>query len=161
MRIVPGVALSAALVVALAGCGREAAFADRTARVTVDGDTTTYEVDSCGLDGQTVFVVGRSEEGRTVQAVVGVEGDGETGVPRSSGLTVVGDGVSVGAFGVEAWARRGEEGPPPGTIASARVRGARIQFRGQAEPVDAEDRPTGDDPVGFAFDARCDQRDGE
>lgn len=151
--------VAAALLLGLAGCGREPGFEDRTARVTVDGETVTYTVDGCGLDGETVFVLGRTEDGRVLQAVVGVESDGETGVTASTGLSVTEADDPVSAFGAEAWARRGEAGDPPGTISSARVRGARIQASGRAQPSDASGDPTSDDPVDFTLDARCDQRD--
>jgi hypothetical protein len=152
-------AVVAAAALGSAGCGREPAFEDRTARVTLDGETTTFEVDSCGRDGETVFVVGRTDEGAVLQAVVGVEDDGETGVPTSTGLTVTEVDRPVSAFGEEAWARQGEEGAPPGEVRSARVRGARIQSAGDAQPVDVTGEPTSADPVAFTFDARCDAED--
>jgi len=154
---IPGVV--AAAVVA-AGCGREPDFDDRTAQVTVGGDTTTYQVDACGLDGRTVFVVGRSDDGGgVVQAVVGVEADGETGVTASTGVTVTEGDHPVAAFGDEAWARRDEAGEAPGQINSARVRGARIQASGRAQPVAVDGSPTSADRVPLSFDARCDERD--
>ncbi len=155
------VLLVAVVGLAALGCGREAPFPDRTARVTLDGATTTFAVDACVLDGQTAYVVGRADDGQVVQAVVGVEGDGETGVPASTGLTVMDGDTGVAAFGAEAWARRGEAGEPPGTVTSARIRGARIQARGRAVPVDGADRPRAGSEVEVAFDARCDERDGE
>lgn len=159
-----GLRPAAPLVVAVAlvvGCGREPAFPDRTARVTLDGQVTTFQVDGCGRDGETVYVVGRTDDGQVLQAVVGVEGDGATGVPASTGVTVtVGEGGGVAAFGAEAWARRGQEGDPPGAVAGARVRGARIQAEGRAQPLDGRDRPRPGPWVPLALDARCDQRDG-
>ena len=153
---------AAALALVLVGCGKDE-FPDRTARVTVDGDLATFQVDSCGLDEQTLFVVGRTDGGRILQAVVGVEDDRETGVPDSSGLTVglgVG-GVEVGAFGPEAWERQGRTGPPPGTITSARLRGSRIQLAGDAVALDADGSAagSGDDLHPFSLDARCDEQD--
>jgi hypothetical protein len=91
--------------------------------------------------------------------VVGVEDDGETGVTTSTGLTVTEVDVPVAAFGEEAWARRGEAGPPPGEVRSARVRGARIQSAGEAQPVDVTGAATSAEPVAFSFDARCDAED--
>lgn len=161
-------ALVAALVVAassLVACGKQE-FADRTAQVSVDGDVATFEVDSCGLDEQTLFVVGRSDGGRILQAVVGLEADLETGVPASSGLTVglgIG-GIEVGAFGAESWERQGRTGPPPGRITSARLRGSRIQLAGDAVALDAEGDPatTATTDAGevhpFSLDARCDEQ---
>lgn len=149
-----------ALLVGLAGCGREPGFEDRTARVIIDGDTTTYEVDGCGLDGQTVFVLGRADDGRVLQAVVGVETDGQTGVTASTGMSVTDGKDPVSAFGAEAWARRGRDGEAPGAISSARVRGARIQASGRAQRTEPGGHPTAAGAVAFTLDARCDQRDG-
>jgi len=143
----------------MVGCGREPAFADRSARVTVDGETTTYHVDACGLDGETVFLVARADDGSVVQAVIGVERDGTTGVPDSTGITVTAADRSMAAFGPESWTRRGGDGEAPGSITGALVRGARIQARGEAQPVDADDRPIAGSPVAISFDARCDERD--
>ncbi len=160
MRPLPTlVALGLALTATLAGCSREPAFADRTARVTVDGDATTFQVDGCLLDGTTVFVVGRTDDGLVLQAVVGVEADGETGVPTSTGVTITEGDQPVTAFGDEAWARRGETGDAPGEITSARVKGARIQASGEAQPVAIDGSPTSAGPVPITFDARCDERD--
>ncbi len=152
-RLVPALLL----VVALAACGREPAFPDRTARVTVGDRTRTFAVDGCTLDGQTFVLAARAESGAVLQATVGVEADGETGVPRSTGFTVYGwDQVDLAAFGEEAWARRGGAGDPPGTIDSARIRGARVQAAGEAAVVDQDDRPTGDQRLAIGIDARCD-----
>ncbi len=146
------------MVGALASCGREPAFADRTARLTVGDRTTTLQVDACGLDGETFRLAARAESGEVLQAVVGVEADGETGVPRSTGLTVFGfDQVDLAAFGDEAWARRGKAGEAPGTIETARIRGARIQATGEAAVVDADEVPTGDRTLAISLDARCDE----
>ncbi|HEX7131561.1 MAG TPA: hypothetical protein VF228_03255 [Iamia sp.] len=148
------------LIGAVAACGREPAFPDRTARVTVGDRTTTYTVDACGLDGQTFRLAARAESGAILQAAVGVEADGETGVPESTGLTVYGgDEGDLAAFGAEAWARRGEDGDAPGAITSARIRGARIQASGEAAVVDADDVPTGDQLLAVSLDARCDAED--
>jgi hypothetical protein len=156
--------VAVALLVALAatvGCGREPAFPDRTARVTVGDETTTFTVDACGLEGRTVRVVGRTDDGAILQAVVGLEEDGETGVPRSTGLTVFDlDGVSLSAFGDESWARRGESGDAPGEIETARIRGARIQASGRAAVVDDEEVPVSAELRPIRLDARCDAEDG-
>lgn len=160
------------------GCGGDE-FADRTAEVTVDGETTKFELDACGLDGETVFVVGRTDGGAVLQAVVGVtflsappeggtavtdesavpDGDpvpNEEAVPESSGLTVDVDDVTWASFGAEAWARRDGTGPAPGSVTSARVRGARIQLSGQATQLDAAGQP---ETVPIELDARCDDPD--
>lgn len=141
------------------GCSREPGFEDRTAQLTLDGDTTRFTVDDCGKDGETVFLVGRSDDGAVLQAVVGVEDDGETGVVTSTGFTLTELPEPVAAFGDESWARQGETGAAPGAVASARVRGARIQAAGDAQPVDVAGDPTSGDPVPFRLDARCDAED--
>jgi len=153
----------AALVLAgaLAGCSRKD-FEDRTAVISVGGSSQTYQVDSCGLEDQTVFVVARADDGAIVQAVMGLEDDDATGVPASTGLTIdldpSSDDSRVAAFGAEAWERRGSVGAPPGSISSAKLRGSRIQFSGDVVPVDARDVPV---PNGeaqrFSLDARCDE----
>jgi hypothetical protein len=148
---------------ALAGCAKDD-FEDRTAVVTIGGSRQTYDVDACGLDDETVFVVARADDGAIVQGVMGLEDDGKTGVPESTGLTVdldpKSDETRVAAFGAESWERRGSAGSPPGSISSAKLRGSRIQFSGEVVPVDAKDVPV---PNGeaqrFAVDARCDEVD--
>ena len=153
LAVVGGFALVAGV---LAGCGGDE-FHDRTAVVDVGGRTTTFEVTTCGLDGITAFVVGRSESGEVLQAVVGVEEDDpEAGVPALTGLTVTeGDGELV-AFGADAWALRGEVAPAPGSVTDARIRGARIQADGRFSVVDGDGGVTADGPT-FRFDARCDE----
>ncbi|MGN6696430.1 MAG: hypothetical protein ACTHN0_19785, partial [Aquihabitans sp.] len=121
----------------------------------------SYEVDSCGLDHQTVFVVARADDGAIVQGVMGLEDDDKTGIPASTGISIdldpSSDATRVAAFGAEAWERRGSTGTPPGSISAARLRGSRIQFSGTAVPVDADDVaiPSGA-PQPFSLDARCD-----
>jgi hypothetical protein len=155
-RLVPAVVLLGTLT----ACGREPAFADRTARVTIGDRTTTFTVDACGLEGQTFRLAGRAESGAVLQAAVGVESDGETGVPRSTGITVYGfDQVDLAAFGDESWARRGKEGEAPGEVGTARIRGARVQAAGEAAVVDSDEVPTGDQLLPFSLDARCDEQD--
>lgn len=150
--------LSAVTALVLSGCGKDT-FADKTAKVSVDGRTTTYDIDSCGLDGATAFILGRTTGGVVLQAVVGVEEDGTTGVPASSGLTLVDDDLELAAFGAESWERRGEIGLPPGSVTSARIRGSRIQAAGRLVAVDEQGRPlpaSSDAGRPFTFDARCD-----
>ena len=155
------------------GCGRDE-FEDRTARLTVGDVTSELELDTCGLDGSTVFLVGRGPGAVVLQAVVGVDDDGRTGVTASTALTVEGGGWvqkapnsavladSLGASGVESWERRDQTGRPPGAITSAAVRGARIQVEGRLEPLDTSSgrpiaRSTTDAVVvPFRLDARCD-----
>lgn len=161
-----GVVAACGLVVlacGLAGCGKDE-FADKTARVELSGRTTTFEVDSCGLDGRTAFVVGRSEGGSVLQAVIGVGADERTGVTRSTGLSVIDDNVELAGFGQESWERRGLSGSAPGTITSARIRGSRIQAAGTLVPVDADGKPTATSSAAgsgtrFSLDARCDAAD--
>jgi hypothetical protein len=148
---------------ATGGCARNE-FADRTAVVTVDGRAVDHDVVSCGLDGRTLFVVTRADDGAVAQVVVGLAADRATGLPASTGITVDrdprDDTSRVAAFGAESWARRGLDGTPPGTIRSARLRGSRIQVTGDVVAVDAQDHPVPRaSPRSFSFDARCDQRD--
>jgi hypothetical protein len=144
-------------VVGLAGCGKSE-FKDRTAQVSVDGHGTRYTVDSCGLDGQTLFVVGRADDGSVLQAVVGLTKDQKNGVTASTGFSVIEGPTTVEAFGQESWERRGKTGPAPGEITSARLRGARIQLGGQARFVDTDEVPTSPKSIDVSIDARCDQR---
>jgi hypothetical protein len=156
-------AFAVALVGGAARCARNE-FEDRTAVVTVDGTAADFDVASCGLDGQTLFVVARADDGAVVQAVVGLAADDQTGITASSGITVDRDPTTdtsrVAAFGAESWERRGKAGTPPGTIRSARLRGSRIQLTASAVAVDAQDRPVDRaEPVELSFDARCDETD--
>lgn len=151
------------LVIASAACGDQE-FEDRTARVSLGDRTITFDVDSCGLDGDTAFVVGSTQGGAVVQAVIGVADDDGTGVPEATGLTIFDDGVTTGAFGPESWSRRGEAGTPPGEITEAGVTGSRIRASGTVIPLTDEGTlrttdGTAEDQVGqveFSFDARCD-----
>jgi hypothetical protein len=54
---------------------------------------------------------------------------------------------------------RDGDGPRPGSITSARLRGARIQVSGLAAPIDDQDRLVEGDAVVVRLDARCDRRD--
>ncbi len=157
-RTLVAVVVAAAAVVG-ASCSRNE-FDDRTATVTVDGRVTRLAVDSCGLDERTLFVVGRADDGSTVQVVVGLEDDRTTGVVDSTGLTFDADGLSLGAFGTEAWSRRGRTDAAPGTIRSAGLRGSRIQVGAEVVALTAEGgAEAGGEPVDLSFDARCDRRD--
>jgi hypothetical protein len=77
------------------------------------------------------------------------------GVATSSSLPIVSTG-GFEAFGAESWQRRKQTGPAPGTITSDRIKGARIQAAGTAQPIDGADQVTAGAPVPFTFDARCD-----
>jgi hypothetical protein len=152
------------VAVTLAGCGDRTDFADRTAVAVVGDDTVRFTVDACGLDDDTLFVVGRSTEGEVVQAVVALRDDGTTGEPAGTGLTVDVGTTTYAAFGDDAWALRRGQGPVPGSIDRAARRGARIQVGGVAELVDDDGRPAGrgvNDEVAFSFDARCDEREAD
>jgi hypothetical protein len=151
---VVAVALLAASILAARGGG----FEDRTASVVVGDDTTTFELDSCGLERSTVFVVGRADGGRILQLVVSLEDDGATGIPDSTGFSVdAADGTELAAFGAEAWSRRGMTGAPPGEVVGARVEGSRIQVSARAVEVDPSGRPRpGGADATVSLDARCD-----
>ncbi len=156
--------VSGVLVAGAVGCSREQ-FEDRTAVVTVDGDVVNFQVDSCGLDEDTLFVVGRSKRGEVLQAVVGLEGDGATGDPAATGFTVDVGPDTYAAFGPRSWSRRSGRGEAPGSITEARLRGSRIQVTARAESVEAEGAPLAAPGPSVAdvrveMDARCDQRDG-
>ncbi len=149
------------LVAGVAACAKDD-FADRSAVVSIGGSRQTFEVESCGLDKQTVFVVARANDGAILQGVMGLEDDDKTGIAASTGATVDFDPSSkdtrVAAFGAESWERRGSTGPAPGSITSAKLRGSRIQFAGEAVPVDANDVPVPDGKAErFSVDARCDE----
>jgi hypothetical protein len=145
------------VVLAAGACSTGGSFPDRTARVTISGHTTDFTVTSCGRDGQTGYVVGHAADGSVVQAVIGVRKDHHTGVPESTGVSVIDDPHSVEAFGPESWSRLRKTGPAPGTVTSDRIKGARLQAEGTAQPVDSHDDPTDAKPVPFSFDARCDK----
>lgn len=148
------------LVLVANACSRDG-FEDRTAVVEVGDQTVHFEIDSCGLDETTLFVVGRSDAGEVLQAVVGLEDDGSTGDPAATGATVEVGPDTYAAFGSISWSLREGPGSAPGSIAWSRLRGARVQLSGDAELVDEADRPvTGADArsVPLRLDARCDER---
>lgn len=148
-----GRVLGVGLVLAvLAGCARDD-FPDRSARVDLDGTVVTFDLASCGLDGDTLYLVGRSRAGHVLQAVVVLEDDGTTGDPAGTGVSVDLDDRSSEAFGADSWRLRGEEGEAPGAVGWARLRGSRIQVGGELDEV-------GGPSVPFTLDARCDERDG-
>ncbi len=140
---------SMAVAMVTAACGGGTEFEDRTARVEIDGSTVTFDVDSCGLDAQTVFVVGHTGTGRILQAVMGLEDDGTTGDVELTGLSVDLDGRTWEAFGAESWRMRSGTGAAPGKVTGSRLRGSRVQVEGLASS-DGEQVP-------FSLDARCDQ----
>lgn len=153
------VAVSVLGVGLLAGCGGED-FPDHTAYVEIDGHRRTFALDpgTCGLDDDTAFVLGRSEGGAVLQAVVGVDPETGEGVPALTGITVSDGPGDLAAFGEGAWRRREGSGDPPGTVERSGVRGSRIQLEGRAIPVDAEGRPVPSSSTrAIELDARCDE----
>lgn len=148
-----------AVALVAVGC-TEDRFEDHTAVVVVDGVTTTFTLDTCGLDDTTVFVVGRSTGGAVLQVVMGVnEDDHEEAIPDLTGISVTDGEGDRQAFGPDAWLVRDESSPAPGRIDEARVRGARIQVEGAFETSAPSGTPgdTPGSPTPFTFDARCDQ----
>ncbi len=141
----------ALVVVVLAGCARDD-FPDRTARVDLDGTVVDFDLASCGLDGDTLYLVGRSRAGHVLQAVMALAADGATGEPAGTGVSVDVDDRSYEAFGADSWRLRGEVGEAPGAVGWARLRGSRIQAGGELDEVDGPSVP-------FTLDARCDERD--
>ena len=117
-RFVAVVATALALVVGLTGLGgcSRSEFEDRTAVVVLDGSRETYEVQACGLDGQTVFVVAEAPGGAVLQGVMGLEDDDKTGVPASTGLTVDLDPTSTET------PRGAGSGPRPGNAGARAAR---------------------------------------
>ncbi len=161
-RTVAVLATAVALAIGLASCSDGPEFADRSAVVKVGSAGTSYRVTSCGLDGQTVFLVAETPDGAVLQAVLGLADDGATGVSASTGVTIDEDPTATdsrsAAFGPEAWDRRGSAGDPPGTVTAAALRGSRIQFSGTIDRVDAQDQVLPNtDPLPFSVDARCDE----
>lgn len=145
----------------LSACGGDD-LEDRTATVAIGERTTTFTIESCGLDETTLFVVARSSGGDVLQAVVGLEDDLTTGLIDSTGLTVTDEGNDLAGFGKEAWARREGVGPPPGAITEANLRGSRIQARGRLVGLDdtvAGTPELGTQEMAFTLDARCDDQD--
>ncbi|NLD76533.1 MAG: hypothetical protein GX643_07680 [Acidimicrobiales bacterium] len=155
-------AIVSCLLLVSVACSRDG-FEDRTAVVEAGDRTVRYQVDSCGLDGSTLFVVGRSDQGEILQAVVELADDGSTGVAAASGFTADVGADLLASFGATAWSRRGGVGDPPGSVSWSRLRGARIQIAGEAEPLDEEGRQVASGSstpaVRVEVDARCDQRD--
>lgn len=147
------------LVVGSAVSCSSAEFEDRTAIVEIGARTYTFEVDACGLDGTDAFVVGATEGGAVLQAIVGVtEDDPEEGVPEATGITITDDGVDLGAFGAVSWERRDGSGPAPGRVVDARIRGSRVQASGDLATLDEDGNSVaGSEGVSFTLDARCDE----
>lgn len=163
-RVIAVAVSTVALLSASPGCSRTE-FQDRTAEVTLGDTLITFDLEACGLDGTTVFLVGRGAGGSVLQMVMEVEDDGSSGVVDGTGLSVDRGSQFHEAFGPAAWKARGESGPAPGSIAWARLRGSRIQAGGTLEAgvsatssVPADALPD-DTDVPFTVDARCDLQD--
>lgn len=160
-RSVVATALTALFVtILLTGCGREE-FPDRRALVDVDGRRVVYEFDegTCGLDEDTIFLLGRAEDGGVLQAVVGLDESGRAD-PGATGITVSDGASDLGAFGPRSWDLRGGPGDPPGEISDASLRGARIRIVGTMQRLDPSGTPMADgEAVPVDLDARCDEAD--
>lgn len=130
-------------------------MADNTAEVSVDGaDESVFTLEACGVDEDTLLVLGRDEEDRVLQVAVGVvaEDDRFVAVDDEVGVSIDGDGSSVVSFTPRAWDKRGGAGDAPGSITSVELRGSRLSISAQAESapgttvqVDIESRCDGDD----------------
>src|SRR5699024_2898472 len=140
--------------------------ADHTARVEIGGRKSPFTLESgtCGLDGDTVFVLGHSEGGEVLQAVVAIDPESREGIPDLTGVTVSDGPDDIEAFGSGAWDLRGGAGGPPGSIERSSMRGSRIELEGTAvDPTSSGDAPsTGEEKggeAGLAGGARCAEPD--
>jgi hypothetical protein len=132
-----------------------------TAMLTVDDRDFTVELESCGRDGDTVFVLGDGD-GAVLQLVLEVEGegagDGEEPIVRDGGVgfsLVFDDGEAIGAFGEVAAVGAGVPGGATGSIDSTSIDGSRIRVGGDAEVLDAANRGTGEPGGRVTIDANC------
>jgi len=138
--------------VGLVGCGG-AEFEDRTAEVSLGETSISFDLVSCGLDGSTVFLVGRGGGASILQVVMELDDDASTGLVEATGVSVDRAGEFHEAFGEQSWRARGETGDPPGVIESAQLRGSRVQIEGRAASS------KGGTPLDLSVDARCDLKD--
>lgn len=154
----------AALAAVAAGCRDPSGPSADTALVTVDDRRLTVELESCGRDGDTVFVLGEGD-GAVLQLVLEVD-DGEDGANgelelpavRDGGVgfsLVFDDGEAIGAFGELALAGAGVAGGEVGSIDSARIDGSRIRVGGDTEALDASNQGTGEPGGRVTIDANC------
>jgi hypothetical protein len=176
------VAIALAAIVVGSGCRTPGGPAADTARVTVDDRTLTMELEDCGRDGETVFVLAEGD-GAVLQLVVEVEastdgdgeGDGEgsggegdesegdgDAVERPAvrhdgvGLSLVFEnGDAIGAFGEETADRAGVRGGATGSVDSARLDGSRIRVGVETEVLDGSNRGTGERGGRVTVDANC------
>lgn len=133
------------------GCREREDLAADTVRVTLPERTAELEVISCGLDGD-VFVLGASSSDVLVQILLRTTGDdGEVEVDRSaSALSVeIARGAVLGA-GSATLLQVGAG--VPGAIASAEIRGDRVEIEADAREI-AGERGTSTTPV--SVEARC------
>ena len=129
----------------------------------VDGRTIDFVIDSCGIDGLTVFVVGRPasssvEPGQQIlQAAVGFADRKHQEIDLDAVAVTVDLSATerVGAIGPEALERLGGTPPAPGTIDSAERRGSRITVRADAEHLTMDNTGTGESAGSLTLDTRC------
>ena len=154
----------ALLALAGSGCGKNPSGPDdRTASVRIDGRTRDFVIDSCGIDGRTVFVVGRPADGGDepgqiiLQAVVGFADREHQEIDLDAVAVTVDLSATerVGAIGPESLERLGGTPPAPGTIESAERRGSRITIRAEAEHLTMDNDGTGASAGPLTVDTRC------
>ena len=154
----------ALLALAGSGCGKKPSGPDdRTASVRIDGRTRDFVIDSCGIDGRTVFVVGRPADGGDepgqviLQAVVGfIDREHQEIDLDAVAVTVdLSESERIGAIGPESLERLGGTPPAPGTIESAQRRGSRITIRAEAEHLTMDNSGTGTSAGQLIVDTRC------
>ncbi len=147
-----------------AGCGKKPSGPDdRTATVRIDGRTLDFVVDSCGIDGRTVFVVGRpadptADPGQQImQAAVGFADRQHQDIDLDAVAVTVDLSATdrVGAIGPESLDRLGGTPPAPGRIESAQRRGSRITIRARAERLTMDNKGTGESAGPLVVDTRC------
>jgi hypothetical protein len=152
-----------ALLGTIAGCRGPSGPPPDTALVTVDDRDLTVELESCGRDGDTVFVLGEGD-GAVLQLVLEVEGDGGDGeapIVRDGGAgfsLLFDDGDAIGAFGELTAIGAGVPGGATGSIDSTRIDGSRLRVSGDTEVLDAANRGTGEAGGRVTIDANCPDR---
>lgn len=145
------------LVVALlvAACGQDS-MADDTAEVRVDGDdAATFTLDACGVDEDTLLMLGRNGDDELLQIAVGVVAtdDGFEADGDEVGFSIDSGSGTVAAFTPPAWDRRGDDGDAPGEVTSVELRGSRLRLSARAERSDSATT------VDVEVEARCDGAD--
>ncbi len=135
--VVAAALAAASLSTAACGLSRKTADVPRPhqAFLQLEGHRTVIDLAGCSLDGDTVFVVGHASS-MVLQAVIDVPPVRAHPLRRQAllgGTAVTVDtpsGRSYQAIGKDALARMGRHGTPPGEIAAASVRGARVEVSG-------------------------------